>query len=98
MSCGRAEPEIPPNPPFSKGGSRVSGGGILPFSTTQVGLLYIVERLGHPALDRAIDRAVFDQPNLGPPPSAPAENLEQSLAQYQQSPLAQYQQSPSEII
>jgi hypothetical protein len=31
--------EKSPLPPFVKGGSRVSGGGILPFSTTQVGLL-----------------------------------------------------------
>ena len=28
MSCGRVQSEIPPNPPFAKGGSRVSDGGI----------------------------------------------------------------------
>ena len=32
--------EKSPLPPFVKGGSRASGGGILPFSTTRVGLLY----------------------------------------------------------
>mgnify|MGYP003584298354 CR=1 FL=1 len=40
MSCGRVWSEIPPNPPFAKGGSRVSGGGILPVSITRIGLLY----------------------------------------------------------
>ncbi len=40
MSCGRVWLKNPPTP-FDKGGSRVSGGRILPFSTTQVGLLYL---------------------------------------------------------
>ena len=47
----------------------------------------VVERLGHPTVDRAVDRVVSDPSDLraAAAPSAPSENVRQSLAEFPSS-------------